>query len=508
MVLMHDVVAHREVGAALDALPPGRERAAGAFFLLAADELRVGQHGQAQARIFHARGDRPDADAAASRRGQLAQRVLDFGGNAVVFEKVPQHAGAALVARQHQHAVILFEIEPHVLGGGLRVAGIGGQLLGRDARERARRQRPAADGEGVGHVYGVLSQSVQKLVKAEQKAVRRHGDEPAAVQLPDVLAELPGIVPCPLGAAAGLIQQHDRVAWDIIRGAGHGIDQRQIPVRLRQGPGVHQPIGVAAQGLAKPGRVLAAAALSVALGPGCDLAPEHARPARGQGWQSLGGGQDHAAFDLLGAALARRVKAAHGIDLVPPELHTDRLVVRRRKEVQDAAAAGELSRSLHLLRAGIAAAQQRVLHILDGAAAPVREREGGRGERLGRQGALQQTGYGDDRELRRAAPQRVERGDAPLLGLPRDGLGRVKDKVPQPQRHDLFSRKSAQVRGHALRRRIVRADDENGTARRLPQRGGQMRPVHGGKPGNERRKSSALQQTGEGGGFLIGEEFI
>jgi hypothetical protein len=32
--------------------------------------------------------------------------------------------------------------------------------------------------------------------------------------------------------------------------------------------------------------------------------------------------------------------------------------------------------------------------------------------------------------------------------------------------------------------------------------------VHGRKPGNERGKSAALQQRGEGGGFLVGQYLV
>ena len=56
---------------------------------------------------------------------------------------------------------------------------------------------------------------------------------------------------------------------------------------------------------------------------------------------------------------------------------------------------------------------------------------------------------------------------------------------------------------HVLGGGIVRADHEERQTGFFPQRGAEMGAVHRGKPGNERRKPSALQQTGEGGGFLV-----
>ena len=60
----------------------------------------------------------------------------------------------------------------------------------------------------------------------------------------------------------------------------------------------------------------------------------------------------------------------------------------------------------------------------------------------------------------------------------------------------------------ALRRGVVGANDEYGSARFQPQRRGEVRPVHGGQPGDERGKSAALQQSGEGGSLFIFEYFL
>ena len=89
-----------------------------------------------------------------------------------------------------------------------------------------------AHGEGVGHVEGVVFQGLEQRFRTEQEAVGAHGNLAPALQLLDVLPQLFAVVPGPLGTAAGLIQKDHGVFRDVIQAAGHGVDHRQVAVRV------------------------------------------------------------------------------------------------------------------------------------------------------------------------------------------------------------------------------------------------------------------------------------
>ena len=74
--------------------------------------------------------------------------------------------------------------------------------------------------------------------------------------------------------------------------------------------------------------------------------------------QSLCGREKDGGGDILRPALGGGVEQPHGVDLVPPELRPHRRFRRRREHVQQVAAQGELSRSLHLVASGISGGHQ------------------------------------------------------------------------------------------------------------------------------------------------------
>ena len=230
VVFVHDDVADREIGVGLEPRLALGQRPSVLLFSLAADQLRVGQYGEADARIVDARRDRTDVDAALALARQLVGRCADQRLQAVVPEELLQHLGAALVGGEDGHAVALLEIELDVVGSGLGRARVGRQLPRLHAQQRLRRQGIAPDREGVGHVDRQILEAAQELVKRELEAVRRHGDQAAAVHLLHVHGELLLILPRALGAAVGLVKEDDRVGGDIIRPARHRIDHRQIAV--------------------------------------------------------------------------------------------------------------------------------------------------------------------------------------------------------------------------------------------------------------------------------------
>ena len=504
VVLVDHIVPHGQVRVALDALAVGRQLFPGpGLFAPGADQLGVGEHRQLDARVLHARGEGPHADADLAEVRQPLQLRVHQGGDVLLPEEVLQHLGPPLVSGQDHHPAALPAIELHVLGGGLGAARVGGQLLGRDAGEGPGRQGRAAHGEGVGHIEGEVPQAAQGGVPGRAEELRVQGHLAPLLKLPQVLLQL--LLPFPglFGAAGGLVHQHQGVLRQVVQGAGHGVDEGQVAVRVGQQHAAPEPVRVGAQGGRQAGRVLAAAFAGEALGIALDLPGQSLGSAQGQAGQGLRRRQDGAALNGLRAALGEHVEAAHGIQLVPPELHAHRLLVRGGEEVQDAAPAGELAGPLHLLTAAVATAQQGVLHVLYGVAAAGFQHEGGLFQSLWGHAALQQACRGDGEDLRLSPPQGVEGGQALLLSLAGGGLGGVEGEVPHAQADHRAVQHGLQVPGHVLRRGVVRAEDRQGKAGLQPQGRGQIGPVDRGKAGNERRKSSALQQGGEGGGFLV-----
>ena len=232
MVFVYHIIPHRQVGAGFDPLPAGGQLVFGGFLAAPAEKLRVGKHRQAQGRILHTSGDGPDGDGGLPRFRQFGQFFIHKGGDLPLLEEILQNTGPALIPGQHHHPVVLLQIQAHILRRGLGGAGIGGQLLGAETGQGPGLDGVAAHGEGVGHVEGVVFQRLEQRFRTEQEAVGAHGDLAPALQFLDVLPQLFGEVSGPLGAAAGLVQKDHGVFRDVIQTAGHGIDHRQVTVRV------------------------------------------------------------------------------------------------------------------------------------------------------------------------------------------------------------------------------------------------------------------------------------
>ena len=497
-------VAHREVCAGLDALAPGRELLRGLRLPAArAQQLRVGQHRKTQGRVLEARRHRADRDRAAARLGQARQLPEDRGLHAALVEEALQHRRAALVGGEDHDAAVLLEIGGHVVAGGLGRARVARQLLGQDAGQGPRRDRRAAHGEGVGHVERVFREVPEQRLVRDAKALGAHGDHAALLELSHVLRKLLFVRARPLGAASGLVEEDDGLRRDIVEGAGLAVQKRQVAVEIGQRHGVFELFGVGAEiGRERRGE-LRSAALLIVVGEALDLLCQRRGPAGVEGAQGFDGGQDRALLEPLGAALALHIEEGHGVDVVAPELDAHRLAVGGGEEVEDAAAPRELARALDLGAAPVAAAQQRVLHVLGRDALPVRDREGGLQQGLRRQGALHQARDRGDGQRALPLRQTVERGEALLLALARGGLGGVEHIVAHAEDRDLPAGHGRKVAGEGLGGGVVGADREQRQAERAVQRRGEIGPVHRRQAGNERRKPSALPQRGEGGGFLV-----
>ena len=231
----------------------------------------------------------------------------------------------------------------------------------------------------------------------------------------------------------------------------------------------------------------------VSVGKGVYLAAERLRAAARECWQRLRRGEDGALLYLLGAALVGDVEMTHGVNVVAPEFYAHRLALSGGEKVKYPAAAGELPLPLHLIAAAVAAADERILHDLYGAAAAVGYGERSAFERIARYGALDEAGDGRGHDLRLADGELVERGEAALLRLAGGGLCGVERIVAHDERAALLAKHTAHVAREALGGGVVRADDEDGTPGLKAQRGGKVRPVHRRQAGNERGKPAALQ---------------
>ena len=365
VVFVHHEIARREVGIGFDALPVGGQLFARLRGLAASpDKLGVGQDREADARVLVASGHRAHGDTALSVRRQTLEGRVDEGVDALVAEKLLQGFGAPLVPGKDHDPVILFEIGRHILRRGSGRTCIARELLGSDAGEGLRLHRPSSHGEGVRHVERKLRQQLEKLLGAQAKAVGAHGHHAALLQLCHILRELLFKGSCPLAAAARLVEKEKGIFGDIVKAAGLFIQDRQISVRVREGEALVELFRVGAQGGGQSLGVLALAALDIGVGKVSDFPRYRARPAgreRGQGLQRR---EDAAEIEGIVAPLALHVEVGHGVDVVSPELDAHGLRVGGGEKVQDTAAPGELAGTLHLLAAGIAAAQQRLFRLL------------------------------------------------------------------------------------------------------------------------------------------------
>ena len=178
-------------------------------------------------------------------------------------------------------------------------------------------------------------------------------------------------------------------------------------------------------------------------------------------------------------------------------------MVARRIEVEYAAAPRKLPRPLYLLGQSVAAADESALRLLRRAGLAVLDSKGSFDKHIGRKRPLRKRRNRRDRDGRLPLCQRVQRGNAPLLCLSRHGLRVIEHEVAHRERRNVHFQHGAQVVCHVLRRRVIRRDNKHGSVRFVFQRRRQICAVYRRKPGNERRKPTALHKGGECGGFLV-----
>ena len=506
MVFVHDEVADGEIGVGVDLL------AVGLLFVLCAPQtgcrdLRVREDGEPGIRKLDARRETARRDEALPRLRQRVRVLGRRGMDAVAVEKLAQNARPAHVARQHDYAVAEVLIVRNVVGRGLAAAAVGGQLLCRQAHERARLDGAAAELQPVGQYDGPGLDPAHHVGKRLVEIFRARGHRAAAHKQGNVLAQLRGVFLRALGAARRLVDQHGRLRREIVQRRGKRVVYKaHIPVRRRERAIIAELFPVGPQGLGELLRRVVVFFRGGAVSELLQLFAQRRAAARIQRRQGLRRRQDAAAVQRLGAPLALGVEKVHGVHIVAPKLHAHRLRIRGREKVQNTAATRKLARSLDLCRAQIAAAQQRILGVLGRERAAVADLKGRLQQFFLRHGALQQTGNRAHHSRRRTGSERVKRAQALLLRLARDALDRVKRIVARRQQRHILPQQGGKILLKQLGRRLVRAHGQHRRVELRVHRRRQQRARTRRQARNARRKPPALQQCREGGCFRIAEQ--
>ena len=331
--LVNDVVPHGEVGIALDALAVGGELFVCFPFVFSSDQLCIRQDSKLERRILDSGGEGTDTDAAFALPGQRLHFRPDQHVCSVLMQKFLQHLRPALISRKNHHTVVLLPIDLQILCRGLGIARVGGKLLGRNAEKRLRLEASSAEGEGIARIKGKLLQFLPDLIRRETEALRLEGAESVPLQGAKVLSQLLPVFLCHLAAAGRLIHKDDRVLRDIVKPGCRRIEQREPPVQIRHIKLIAEFLRILPECCGHLPSRGTATPLLIPLGQFLHLPAQGFRPAGCQGRQSLRRRKNSAFRDGFVTALAGDVEIPHGVDLITPELHTNRLFLRRGKEV-------------------------------------------------------------------------------------------------------------------------------------------------------------------------------
>ena len=209
---------------------------------------------------------------------------------------------------------------------------------------------------------------------------------------------------------------------------------------------------------------------------------------------------------------------AEGIHLIAEKLRPHRGLLAHGEDVQDPAPAGKLTRTLHLLRPGIAGQQQPPDQHFRIIRAVIAQGKGRLRQRL-RRHRPQHHGVGAGAE-HPALPllQPVKGVDAPLLIIVGGPLQIVEHQVAAGQRQRLLPGEGLQVQRKAAGRRLIPQQDAEGALRQiLQQRRGDMgamdrrRPIYGNDAARLQLPQELLifrQLPGQGLDGLHGSSFV
>ena len=249
------------------------------------------------------------------------------------------------------------------------------------------------------------------------------------------------------------------IGGDIVGGAGKfGVDQGHIAVGGGKAGAAFHRVSVLGQG-PQQGLVGGLPAAQTGL-QGLQIGGQALRTLRMQPGQGFRHRQQDEAFRVVCAALGHGVEEAHGVHLVAEELHTDRRVVGRRKDIQNAAPHGKLSHALHQRAPAVAHFDQPRTEVLQGKAGADFQGQGRGKEAASGQSADAEGVPGGDEQPLLPTGQVVEQTQPLLLPAAGDGRGAVKGQIPGGQDGDLRVQKGGQLRLGAPRRHFILAEDD------------------------------------------------
>ena len=380
--------------------------------------------------------------------------------------------------------------------GGLQTGAVGGQLLGQQVEHRPGPPGIGRGGEGVQVAHRPLLQHLPQLLGGAGEVGQIPRQLAPLHQGLGVLPQLPQVVLPPLGHPAALAENHHRVLRQVVRRRGHlGVDEAYIPVHGREGGTGVQPLPVLLQSLDQLFRPLPLT------GTGDQLvqALQQPRPAAGgELGQHLGGGQDLRLADVLDAPLGVRVEEAHGIHFVPEELHTHRLLMGGREEVQNAPPQGKLAHALHLLAPGVPGGGEGFGKLVQVMGLPHPHHLGGLGEQGLGDGALEEGLYRTHQQGALPRRQRPQDGQPPVLILPGYHRRVVEGELPGGQGGHLLPGEGGQVLLHPLGLPLVGAHHHHRPLQLLVEPGGKVGPVDRRQAGKGHRAGPVVDGRRQG----------
>ncbi len=470
MVDVDHQVAGGQVGVGLDPLAAVVPAGAGLFRFAAhrGGELALGEHGQLQLRVLTPGAEGAHADEHGAPPGHLGTGKVQGGGDLSLAQQVQQVFGTDLAAAQHQNAVSCGEVVDHVGGGGVQGAAVGAQLLGPDLPQAFGRQQAAAGGQALQLAQGEIRQLFLQAALAEGELRKGAAQEAALHGRGDVLLQLPQKRAQGLPHPRAVADADQGVGREIVKGGGQlRVDGGHIAVRPGGGQALAELLGVGGGGGPQLLCALASDAGGSTLQPGGDVG------AAAVG-QHLPGGEDQGAAAVGGAALGGHVEPAQRVHLVVKELAAHRLVHAGGEYVQNAAPEGELAGALHLVGPGVAGGGELPGQFRGIVAAVGVQCDNGVSQHRPRDGPLDQGVHRGHRDLR--AVHVVQSPQPAVLPVPAGGGG-AQLPLPPGQNGDVLPGEQPQISGLAVRLPLVGAQHQQGTARGLPHRRGDLGPV-------------------------------
>ena len=347
--------------------------------------------------------------------------------------------------------------------GGVQIAAVAGKLLGGEGVQLlwGAVLRVGGAAEGIKINDGFLPESFAEVLPlahiVAQLACHKTGLQ-HTVQLHShlVAAAAGGALEIPMVADG----DHGAVR-NVIGGGGHfRIDQRHIPV----GCGVMQATFILVQVFFQRGdqRLVDVFPPLLAGDQGGNI---FAQPLHAAGMKprlSLRHGQDGDGGDVLTAALGRRVKEAHGVQLVAEEFRPHRPVFGGGEDVQNAATDGELTRSLHHAAAAVTGGDQSGDKLVNRIFLAGFQMECGSGKHSRGQRALAGRFPGHNLDRGISPPQRIKLPQPLLLPGAGNNGGIIQRQIPAGENGRIRVQEAFQLLLHSVGSHVVLHQNDKG----------------------------------------------